>query len=302
MIVRSLLLSFLISFSFLSYSFCQGKEKPISVVTTFSIAADLIKQVGQEKVHVKALVGPNKDVHGYHPVPHDAISLKKAQLVFINGLGLEGWLEQFITSSGFKGQKIVLTEGIKPIVVGKSTHGKTTFDPHAWHSFHNIKIYVKNIEKALIAVDPQNQTFYAHQASLYLAKIVEAEKWALDLFKSIPLERRVVITVHDAFEYLGRDYNLKLLAPLGVNPDAHPAPKDLAKLIEQIKKYNVKSIFLEPIIDSRLVKQIAETSKIKVGEILYSDALSDQKGRAPTYLDLMRYNLSTMAHSMRDIS
>jgi zinc/manganese transport system substrate-binding protein len=272
-------------------------DKQLRVVTSFSIIADLVKQVGGEHVTVSSLVGPNADMHTFHPSPSDSKRLADAQLVVINGLGLEGWADRLVKASGYGGAKLVASKGIKALAGGH--HGR--YDPHAWQEVANVKVYVANIRDALAGVDPPRKPDYERRASNYVKQLDALEAEIRNAFKDIAKPRRV-ITSHEAFSYYGDAYEIEFLAPQGVSGDAEPSARSVAQLIRQIKREKVKAIFVENISGQRIMDQIARETGAVAGGTLYSDALSETPGPASTYLDMMRHNtrlISTALHGQR---
>ena len=260
-----------------------------------------MKNVGGDRTAVGTLVGPNGNAHIYSPSPADAKKLADAKIVFVNGLGFEGWLERLVKASGTKAPIIVATKGIKPreSAAGHDRdhdHGRT--DPHAWQSVANAKIYVNNIRDALIATDPAGKASYEANASAYLAKLDTLEREVKDVVSKIPVERRRVLTSHSAFGYFEDAYGVNFTAPQGISTEAEPSAKDVATIITQIKKQKLSGVFLENVTDPRLVNQIASETGAKVGGTLYSDALTDGNGDAATYVDLIRHNLKQLAAAL----
>jgi len=273
----------------------------LKVIASFSILGDLVKNVGGDRTAVGTLVGPNGNAHIYSPSPADAKKLADAKIVFVNGLGFEGWLERLVKASGTKAPIIVATKGIKPreSAAGHDRdhdHGRT--DPHAWQSVANAKIYVNNIRDALIATDPAGKASYEANASAYLAKLDTLEREVKDVVSKIPVERRRVLTSHSAFGYFEDAYGVNFTAPQGISTEAEPSAKDVATIITQIKKQKLSGVFLENVTDPRLVNQIASETGAKVGGTLYSDALTDGNGDATTYVDLIRHNLKQLAAAL----
>ena len=268
----------------------------LKVVATFSILADLVKNVGGDRVAVTALVGPNGDAHVYQPSPGDAKMLADARLVFANGLGFEGWINRLVKASGTKAPTIVATKGVKPRKPEDDHgHGHGEADPHAWQSVANAKVYVANIRDALSLTDPAGQGSYEANAAAYLARLdaLDAEvKAAID---KIPSDRRKIITTHDAFGYFAAAYGVAFIAPQGVSTESEVSAKDVAKIITQIRKQKIPAVFLENISDERLLRRIGAESGARIGGTLYSDALTDEKGAAPTYLDMMRHNVKQLS-------
>jgi zinc/manganese transport system substrate-binding protein len=273
----------------------------LKVIASFSILGDLVKNVGGDRTAVGTLVGPNGNAHIYSPSPADAKKLADAKIVFVNGLGFEGWLERLVKASGTKAPIIVATKGIKPreSAAGHDRdhdHGRT--DPHVWQSVANAKIYVNNIRDALIATDPAGKASYEANASAYLAKLDTLEREVKDVVSKIPVERRRVLTSHSAFGYFEDSYGVNFTAPQGISTEAEPSAKDVATIITQIKKQKLSGVFLENVTDPRLVNQIASETGAKVGGTLYSDALTDGNGDATTYVDLIRHNLKQLAAAL----
>jgi zinc/manganese transport system substrate-binding protein len=278
----------------------QPKDK-LKVVASFSILGDLVKNVGGDRVEVATLVGPNGNAHVYAPSPADAKKAADAKLVFVNGLGFEGWLERLVKASGTKAPIIVATKGIKPRErVGERDHDHDhgRADPHAWQSVANAKIYVANIRDALTAADPAGKASYDANAAAYLAKLDALEREVRDVIAKIPSERRKIITSHDAFGYFEGAYGIGFIAPQGVSTEAEASARDVAAIIAQIKKQKIAAVFLENVTDPRLVEQIARETGVKIGGTLYSDALTDDKGDATTYIDLIRHNLRQLAAAL----
>jgi len=267
-------------------------QSKVKVVATFSILADLVKQVGGDRVEVASLVGPNGDAHVFSPSPADAKTLAAAKVVVVNGLGLEGWLERLVKASGTKAATIVASTGIVSRKMEDEDHpGKEVTDPHAWQSIANAKIYVANIRDGLSKSDPAGKSVYEANAKAYLAKLDALERQVKAAIARIPVDRRKIITSHDAFGYFGAAYGMAFISPEGVSTDTEASAKDVARIITQIKKEHIPAVFMENISDPRLMRQIARESGARIGGKLYSDALSEPNGRGGTYIDMMRNNI-----------
>jgi zinc/manganese transport system substrate-binding protein len=273
----------------------EGVQGKVKVVATFSILADFVNNVGGDRVAVTSLVNPNGDVHVYTPTPADAKALAGASLVIVNGLGLEGWIERLVKASGTKAMIVVATAGIKP---READRGRAELDPHAWQSVANAKIYVGGIRDTLSRVDPDGQGIYAANALSYVAKLDALEQEVKSIVATIPAERRKIITTHDAFGYFGAAYRIAFIAPQGVSTESEPSAKDVARMIVQIKAQKIPAVFLENVSDPRLLNQIAKETGAKIGGTLYSDALTDSTGPAPTYIDMVRHNVRELAAAL----
>jgi len=272
----------------------------IKVAASFTVLGDMVKQIGGERVEVKTFVGPNGDAHVYEPSPGDVKALADSKILMVNGLGLEGWMARLQKSSGFKGKMITATTGVRTRQMEEEERGTTRkiIDPHAWQSLANGKIYVQNIRDGLIAADPAGKDTYQANAAKYLADIDTVEKDVKAKIGALPPARRKIITTHDAFGYFGATYGMEFIAPEGVSTESEASARDVAKIIRQIKAEKVPAVFLENVTDPRLLDQIARETGAKIGGTLYSDALSDPKGPAATYLDMFRHNAATLSEAL----
>ena len=277
----------------------QGAGR-VKAVATFSILGDLVRQVGGTRVEVTTLVGPNGDAHVYSPTPADGRRLADARVVFTNGLNFEGWIDRLIKSSGAKAPKVEASRGVKPLEdrEGGHGHGHGSPDPHAWQSIGNAKIYAANIRDALIAADPDGKAAYEAQAAAYLARLDEVEAEAKSLAARIPPERRKIITSHDAFRYFEAAYGIDFVSPQGVSTDAEASAKDVGRIIQQIRREKIAAVFVENVSDARLMERIAKETGARIGERVYSDALSEPGGPAGTYIDMMRHNIRAFSAAL----
>jgi zinc/manganese transport system substrate-binding protein len=272
---------------------------PVKAVASFSIIADLVKQVGGERVEVVSLVGPDADMHGFQPGPGEIRMLRDAKLFVINGLGFEGWADRLLKSSGFKGYPLVASRGLKALPAAADGHGHGRYDPHAWQEVANVKRYVENIRDALIAIDPPGQSDYNANAARFTGELDALEREIKSALAAIPKPQRKVITSHDAFTYYGDAYDVTFLAPQGAGNEAQPSAKRVAELIRQIKREQARALFVENISDRRLLDQIARETGARIGGTLYSDALSGPSGPAPTYIAMMRHNTKAIAEALK---
>jgi zinc/manganese transport system substrate-binding protein len=276
----------------------DAEPRKLAVAST-SIIADLVRNVGGQRIDVKALVGANGDAHVYSPTPGDAREIAAAAIVFVNGLGLEGWLPRLVGASGSKAPVIAVSKGITPRRMQDEEHlGRSVTDPHAWQSIADAKIYVANIRDRLAAVDPAGKAAYDANAQAYLAKLDDLDKEVRSAIASIPAHRRKIITTHDAFGYFGAAYGMSFIAPEGVSTDSEPSAKDVARIIRQIKQQNIPAVFLENVSDPRLIEQIARETGAAIGGKLYSDALSEPSGPGATYIDMMRHNVRELTKAL----
>lgn len=283
----------------------------LKVVASFSVISDLAKNVGGDKIALTTLVGPDGDAHVYEPKPSDAAAVAGADVVLVNGLHFEGFLPRLVEASATKAPIIELTKGVEPLKNAEEDHdhaaGEThkhegeeagghdhgAYDPHAFQSISNAKIYVKNIADAFCTADAANCGSYRTNAADYTRKLDETEADVKAAIASIPENKRLVITSHDAFGYFQHEYGLNFLAPEGISTDSEASAADIVALIKQIKEDKASAIFVENITNPRLIEQIASETKLKVGGTLFSDALSKPDEGAGTYIEMMHHNIDT---------
>jgi zinc/manganese transport system substrate-binding protein len=280
-------------------------QDKLPVVASFSILGDFVKNVGGDRIVLTTLVGPDGDAHVYSATPADAKNLAAAKVVFVNGLGFEGWIDRLVKASGTKAPLITATRGVETRRTESSHghdhghgHSHAETDPHAWQSVANAKIYVANVRDALSKADPAGKADYEANAKAYLEKLDALEKEIRAAVDGIAKTRRRVITSHEAFAYFEAAYGIDFVAPQGVSTESEASAQDVAKIIRQIRAQKIPAVFLENVSDARLVKRIADETGAKIGGTLYSDALSAAAGPAPTYIDMMRHNLRQLAEAL----
>jgi zinc/manganese transport system substrate-binding protein len=281
----------------------QEVATKLNLVATFSILGDFARNVGGDRVDVTTLVGPNGDVHVYSPTAADAEAIRNARLVIVNGLGLEGWLPRLVKSSGGNATTVVATHGVVPrkVAAGEVLSrdcGAGSVDPHAWQSVTNAEIYVANICDAMVAVDPAHAATYKANASAYLAQLEALDHDVREALAPIPVQRRKVISTHDAFGYFAAANGITFMAPEGVSTETEPSARDIATIIAQIKKEKIPAVFLENISDPRLTRQIAAETGAAIGGTLYSDSLTAENGEAPSYIAMVRHNITTIVQAL----
>lgn len=268
-------------------------ESPkIPVVASFSIIGDFLREVGGDRVSVTTIVGPDGDAHVYQPSPADGRRIAQAKVIFVNGLGFEGWLERLISVAKTKGTVVTLGKGV---AARKDEEGA---DPHAWQDVANAKIYGNEIRDALVAADPEGAESYKANAAAYLAKLDALDAEIVKTLDAIPTDRRRVVSTHDAFGYFSARYGVEFIAPQGVSTESEASARDIARIIDAVKQHKVGAVFLENVADPRLAKRIAAETGARVGGMLYSDALSDAKGDGANYIDMMRHNVRELAKAL----
>lgn len=273
-----------------------AEAKTLKVLASFGILADVVKNVGGDKVDVVSLVPTGGDPHEFEPTPADAKNLSGADLVFVNGLGFEGWMGRLMTASGYKGETVVVSQGISGRKMEED--GKSVTDPHVWNSAANVVIWIGNIEKALIKADPDDAEVFRDNTDRYAKQVTALDLYTRKAINAVPKDRRMVLTSHDALGYFGRSYGVKFLSPVGVSTEAEASAGNVAKLIDQIKQEHVKVYFFENSNDPRLVRQIADATGAQPGGELFVEALSPADGPAPTYLTMFKHNVDLLVAGM----
>lgn len=267
----------------------EAPAAPLKVVASFSILADMVRQVAGDAAQVTALVGPDGDAHGYEPSPADAKRLARADLVFVNGLKFEGWIDRLVRASGYTHSVVVASRGVMP----RQLDGAP--DPHAWQSLANARVYVENIRAALAAAVPMQAAGINARAAAYLSQIDTLDTAARTRFAAMHAAQRRVITTHDAFGYFGQAFDIRFVAPQKWTTEAEPSAADVARVIRQIKAQKARALFVENMSDRRLMDRIAQETGVLVGGRLYADALSPLGTAGDTFLRMYAHNVETIA-------
>jgi zinc/manganese transport system substrate-binding protein len=314
---KGLAFAALLAGAFLTLAPAALAQQKLKVVASFSILADMARELGGDRVEVHALVGANGDAHVFQPTPADGRAVSQAQVLIVNGLGFEGWIERLQRSANFKGRVVIASAGITPLAMTADDHGHshghshggaastrkkskadTIPDPHAWQDLRNGALYVDTIARALAEADAANAGEYRQRAQAYKQKLVELDARLRSEFGAIPQAKRRVITSHDAFAYFGKAYGVEFIPATGVSSDSEPTPRQIAALIAQIRKESVKALFVENMSSPKLIEQIGRDAGATIGGTLYSDALSQPGGPADTYLKMFEHNAAMLKAGM----
>ncbi len=275
----------------------QAAEK-LRVATTFTVIADMVRNVAGDAAEVVSITKPGAEIHNYQPTPRDIISASRADLIFWNGLNLELWFEKFFRRVRDTPQA-VLTDGIKPMGIGEGPYsGKP--NPHAWMSFSDAEIYVENIRKALVEADPDNADIYNANAKAYCAEIRALKAPIVKAIKTIPEDRRWLVSSEGAFSYLARDLGLKELYLWPINADAQGTPQQVRKVIDTVREHDIPAVFSESTISDSPAKQVVRETDAKYGGVLYVDSLSVEDGPVPTFLDLLNVTAETIVKGLSE--
>lgn len=262
------------------------------VVTTFTVIQDIAQNVAGDKAVVESITKPGAEIHDYQPTPQDIVKAQSADLVLWNGMNLESWFERFFAQVKDK-PAVVITEGIEPISIYEGPY-KDKPNPHAWMSTKNALIYIENIRQALVKYDPANAEAYNANAKAYADKIVALDQPLRERLAKVPEAQRWLVTSEGAFSYLARDYGFKELYLWAINQDEQGTPKQIRKVIDQVRKHQIPVVFSESTISDKPAKQVAKESKARYGGVLYVDSLSTKDGKVPTYIDLLNVTVSTI--------
>jgi zinc/manganese transport system substrate-binding protein len=299
---RRFLLQALSSITLATAMLGTAAAQSLPVTASFSILGDWVKVVGAERVTVTSLVGADQDAHVFEPKPTDAKAIKQSKLLVINGMGFEPWAQKLAKSANYQGVTLVASNGIKPLVPNAEKgkhHDHAEADPHAWQNPQNVIVYINNIAGTLSKLDPAGASSYQSNAQAYIKELQALDAWAQEQFASIPADKRKVITSHDAFGYFAARYNIQFLAAQGTSTEAEPSAKQVAKLIKQIQREKIKTVYVENMSNPKLLAQLSKDTGASVGASLYADALSAPDQSGATYLKMMRHNVSQLAAGMR---
>lgn len=269
----------------------------IRAVATTTMIADLVRQVGGHRVEVKGIMAPGGDPHVYKPVPGDAEAIAKAQVVFVNGLKLEHWIEDLIHNAGGEDKPVVVvSEGMKARV---SPFDAQVPDPHFWFDVARWRAAGANVEKGLAAIDPPGAGVYAANAKLYDQQLQALDGWVRDRVKAVPAARRKLVTSHDAFAYFGEAYGFEVVPVQGISTDAEASTKDVARVVDLVRKTGVKTLFVETSVNPKLIEQVARETDTRVGGALYSDSTGPLESPGGTYVGMVRDNVSLLVEGLR---
>ena len=271
--------------------------KPFTVVTTFTVIADMAQNVAGDDAKVVSITKPGAEIHDYEPTPQDLVKAQQADLVLWNGLNLERWFERFFANVKDV-PSVVVTEGVEPMSIhGGEYDGKP--NPHAWMSVSNAKIYVKNIEDALVKHDPAHAEHYHQNAAAYLAKLEAMDAKLKEEVAKIPEAQRWLVSSEGAFSYLARDLGFKEAYLWPINAEQQGTPQQVSALIETVRANQIPVVFSESTISDKPAKQVAKESGARYGGVLYVDSLSAADGPVPTYLDLLKVTTDTVINGFQ---
>ena len=297
----------------------RAQAAPIPVLATFSILGDIVRNVGGEAIALEVLVGPDGDAHSYEPTPSDIARVADATLIFENGIEFETWLDDIYASSDSAATRVVVTDGLEIHYFGEPNHGGDALpdgatpeasseaeeggerDPHVWHDIRNVIGEVAVIRDALSAADPANAATYRANADAYTAQLTELDTFARAEAAKLPPERRKLVTSHDALGYLADAYGFQVVGAALASfstETADPSAGDIADLVEEIRATGVPAIFAENIEGTDLMRQIADDAGVALAPPLFTDALGQPGSKGATYVDMVRYDMTTIVTAL----
>jgi ABC-type Zn uptake system ZnuABC Zn-binding protein ZnuA len=271
----------------------QAKPK---VVSTASMMYDMVNNIAGDAVDSRVIVPIGGDPHLYDPTPNDAILVNSADYIIINGLTFEGWILELIGNSGTKAVVDTVTKGVTPIQSGKYAGA---FDPHAWMDVSNGLIYIKNIRDGLIKLMPENKDIFEKNYQLYKVRLQELDLYIENRIQEIPVQKRVLITSHDAFAYYGKRYGLRLEAIQGMSTEAEAQTSDIIRIVNVIKESQVPAVFIESTISPKLIQQIAKDNNVVIGGELFADSIGDKESGGNSYYDMLKKNTDTIVDALK---
>lgn len=284
---------------------CRVNELPtagkLKVVATTTIVGDVVKQVAGDAVELKVLMPASADPHAYQPTPQDLAAVAKADVVFINGLGFEQFLEEMLENAGTKNPIISVSEGIKPIqLTEEAEHGHGAEDPHVWWDPNNVHQWSKNILKTLVELDSPNADLYQANAQQYQTQLAELDRWITEQVNQIPVEQRILVTDHDSLGYLAHRYQFEVVGAIipAYSTAAAPSAQELSALQTQIAEYQAVTIFVGNTVNPQMATQLAQDLGVQLVPI-YTDSLSEADGPASNYLDLVRYTVGAVVTALK---
>ena len=279
-----------------SAAFADGDK--FKAVTTFTVIADMARNVAGEVAIVESITKPGAEIHGYQPTPRDIIRAHDADLILWNGLNLELWFEQFLANLG-EVPSVTLSDGIEPISITAGEYeGKP--NPHAWMSLESALIYVDNIRDAFVTHDPDNADVYAANAEAYKAEIAAVIDPLRSAIMAVPEDRRWLVTCEGAFSYLARDFEMHELYLWPINADSQGTPQQVRRVIDTVRDNDIQAVFCESTVSQSPAQQVARETGANYGGVLYVDSLTEEDGPVPSYIDLLRVTSETIAAGLAE--
>ncbi len=275
-----------------------AETEKFKVITTFTVIADIARNVGGDAAIVESITKPDAEIHNYQVTPGDIRRAYGSDLILYNGLNLELWFEKFFKNFNSI-PSVVVTDNIKPLGISEGPYsGKP--NPHAWMSTKNALIYIENIRKAFVKLDKENIETYNKNAAIYAKKIMALDEPFREKIESLTIENKWLVTSEGAFSYLAEDYGLKEAFLWPINADGQGTPQQVRKVIDLVRKNKIPAIFSESTVSSKPAKQVARETGARYGGVLYVDSLTSEDGKVPSYIDLLKVTLQTIVEALSE--
>lgn len=275
-------------------------DRPL-VLTSFTVLADMAREVAGDRLRVESITKPGAEIHSYEPTPSDLLRGRGARLVLDNGMGLERWTDRYITTIG-QVPRVTLSEGIQPLPVEDAVAPGAPVrrpNPHAWLSPRLALVYVENIRRAFVELDPGHRSDYDRRAAAYSARLRAEDLRLRAAVQRLPEQRRWIVSCEGAFSYLSRDYGLREASLWAVNGERQVTPRRMASVVATVRRHRIPAVFCESTVDDRAQQQVAKATGARFGGSLHVDSLSTAEGPAPTYLQLLRHNLDRLLKGLQ---
>ena len=271
----------------------------LHILATESFLGDIAQNIAGERLKIEILLQPGVDAHGFEPTPQDLAKISQSQVLIVNGLGYETWLKKALENLSSQQLVVTASSGLTPNADPSGEHKDG--DPHLWMNPLNVVRYVENIRDGLAQADPDGKVVYTKNAEIYIAKLKDLNQWVLDAVREIPVEKRLLVTNHDALGYLAQAYQFKVIGAVipSVTTGSAPSAQQMTALIDTINGSGAKAIFLDIGENDKLARQIADETKLKVVTDLYVETLSSAYGPAPTYLEMIQYDISQIVSTLK---
>jgi len=271
----------------------EKEKKKFKVVTTFTVIQDIAQNVAGDAATVESITKPGAEIHDYQPTPRDIVKTQSADLILWNGFNLERWFGRFFANIK-NVPSVTVTDGITPLPIQEGPYLGNP-NPHAWMSPNNARVYVENIRAALVKYDPQHAETYNQNAKNYAEKISQLDAPLRQRLVKIPAQQRWLVTSEGAFSYLAKSYDLKEAYLWPINAEEQGTPQQVKKLIDLVRQQNIPVVFSESTISDKPARQVSKETEAKYGGVLYVDSLSTREGPVPTYIDLLKVTVGTIA-------
>jgi ABC-type Zn uptake system ZnuABC Zn-binding protein ZnuA len=288
----------------------RQEEGLLQVVATTNIVADVVSQVGGDRINLTVLIPPGTDPHSFQPTPQDMARVVDAQVIFTNGAGLETFMQALLENSGSQARQVEVSEGVALLEASshddhsvsnsQTEEDEHSGDPHVWMDPHNVLVWTDRIEKALAEMDPQNAMIYQQNAAIYRDELEELNRWIIEQITLIPPSNRELVTDHQLFVYFAERYGFTQIGAIvpGYSSLSEPSAMELARLEDAIRNYGARAIFVGNTVNPSLAQRVANDTGTKL-VFLFTGSLTDADGPAPTYLDYMRFNVNAIVEALK---